>query len=185
MLAKRVRKQGTVVIMPPKPKGYLAVEADRILAEREARLKAAAIARAERVVPNRICYKEAFANWKPGDKIPTCPRCDAILPPGENHKCEGFVPKFVEHTPERKERWEARREAIRESRAPRPIVCSVCGEVMPEPEDGQWHWDAHEGRPEREHLAVDGEPDGDLDGYEDWCDEDESYVEDDGDPDWD
>ncbi len=171
--------------MPPKPKGYLAVEADRIVAEREARLKAAAIARAERPVPNRICYAEAFKDWKPGDKIPTCDRCHATLFPNENHKCEGFKPKYKEHDQESHERFEARREAIRKSRAARPIVCSVCGKEMPEPEDGQKHWDAHEGRPEREHLAVDGEPDGDLDGYEDWCDEDESYVEDDGDPNWD
>jgi hypothetical protein len=178
MLAKRPRAKGTVVTFAPKPKGCLAVEAERILAERKVRLRAAAITRAEREAPNRICYAEAFKDWKPGDKIPTCHRCSATLFPNENHKCEGFKPKYKEHDQELHERFEARRESIRESRAPCPIVCSVCGEEMPEPEDGQWHWDAHEGRPEREHLAVDGEPDGDMEGYEDepeddWCDEGE------------
>jgi hypothetical protein len=180
MIAKRPRAKGKVVTVAPVPKGYLAVEADRILAERQARLKAAAIARAERPVPNTICYKEAFANWKPGDKVPRCLRCDGVLHPGENHKCEGFVAKFKEHTEETHQRFEARREAIRESRPERRIVCSVCGEELPEPEDAEEHWYNHEGRPEREHYAVDGEHDGDLDGYEDEPEEDYCEGDDDG-----
>jgi hypothetical protein len=183
MIAKR--KPGTVWVPPPKPfkpLGYLAQEAEAFTREREARLKAAAIARAETEVPNRICYADtAFKDWKPGDKIPTCHRCDAILHPNENHKCPGFQPKYVQRTPERKERWEAQREAIHESRAGMcGVFCSECGEHLEDFEDGQWHWEDHQGKPERHHYAIDGEPDGDLEGYEDepeedYCEDDDGY----------
>ena len=49
-------------------------------------------------------------------RLPRCRRCDAILHAEENHKCEGFVPKYVEHDQEWHERWEQRRQEIRESR---------------------------------------------------------------------
>jgi hypothetical protein len=52
---------------------------------------------------------------------------------------------------------------------------------MPELEDAEWHWNDHEGRPEREHQAVNGDED-DLSGYEDEPEDD--YCEDDGDPMW-
>ncbi len=179
MIAKRERTRGIAVEAPVKPKGYLAVEADRILAEREERRKAAAIARAEREVPNTICYKEAFADWKPGDKVPRCNRCDGLLHPGENHKCEGYKPKYEVWSDERKELAAARREATREARQPNRIVCSVCGDEIPEYEDAEWHWEDHEGRPEREHHAVNGDED-DLSGYEDYDDGDYCEGDDDG-----
>jgi hypothetical protein len=71
---------------------------------------------------------------------------------------------------------------IRETRrAGRGVFCSECGVLLEDPEeDAQWHFEDHEGRPERNHYAVDGEHDGDLDGYddepeEDYCDEDDGY----------
>jgi hypothetical protein len=27
-------------------------------------------------------------------KVPKCKRCDGLLPPDENHVCEGYVPKY-------------------------------------------------------------------------------------------
>lgn len=97
------------------------------------------------------------------------------------HVCEGYKPQFVDHTPERKERWEAEREETRESRRQlKAVTCSVCGEILECPEDAEWHWEQHEGKPEREHYAIDGEPDGDLDGYEDEPEEDYCEGHDDG-----
>lgn len=176
----RERRRGVAVVLPAKPKGYLAVEAELILSEREERRQAEAQRRAARPVPNTVCYKETFADWKPGVRVPRCNRCDAILHPTENHKCDGYKPKYEVWTDERKERAKARREAIRESRPERVIVCSVCGEEIPEPEDAEQHWNDHEGRPERERYALDGEPDGDLDGYEDEPEEDYCEGDDDG-----
>lgn len=85
----------------------------------------------------------------------------------------------MEHTPERKERWEGKREEIRESR-PRGVYCSECNELLDCPEDAQWHFEDHGGKPERNHYALDGEPDGDLDGYDDepeddYCEDDDGY----------
>ena len=34
----------------------------------------------------------------------------------ENHKCEGFKPKYPEYTEERHRRWEEQREMIREAK---------------------------------------------------------------------
>ena len=51
---------------------------------------------------------------------------------------------------------------------------------MDDPEDAQWHWEDHEGKPERRHYAVDGEHDGDLDGYDDVPEEDHCEGDDDG-----
>ena len=109
--------------------------------------------------------------------------------PNDNHVCpvklgiEEFKPKYVEFTQERHERWEARRQEIRKSRESqrRKVVCSVCGEKMPEQEDAEQHWYAHEGRAEWEgDYALDGEPDGDLDGYDDEPEEHYCEGDDDG-----
>jgi len=45
-------------------------------------------------LPNRLCYPEAFKDWKPGMRVPHCKRCDGLLNPNENHECEGYVPKL-------------------------------------------------------------------------------------------
>jgi hypothetical protein len=47
-----------------------------------------------RPVPNKYCYPDLFKNWQPGMKVPKCKRCDGLLPPDENHVCEGYVPKY-------------------------------------------------------------------------------------------
>lgn len=183
MKAKRARTQGVIGTVE-EPSGFLADQAKQIQKQRQEQKLIAAATAKPFVMLNKHTYAWLYEQWKAngGGKLPKCERCREYTIHWDEpaHVCEGYKSQFVEHTPERKERWEAEREAIRESRAPRPIVCSVCREEMPEPEDGQWHWDAHEGRPEREHLAVDGEPDGDMEGYEDepeddWCDEDERW----------
>ena len=160
--------------------------AKKLLKERAEANAARREARANAPVPNYICYAWLFPNFDPKTgkgapkPLPKCEKCEGTIFPMEHHVCSGFEPKYVEHTPERHERWEAKREEIRESRPERRIVCSVCGEELPEPEDAEEHWYNHEGRPEREHYAVDGEPDGDLDGYEDEPEEDYCEGDDDG-----
>jgi hypothetical protein len=61
-----------------------------------------AAARAERPVPNYLCYPEAFkgrvdehGNWL-GGKVPKCRKCGGNLQPKENHVCPGFIPKYSE-----------------------------------------------------------------------------------------
>lgn len=163
----RERRRGVAVVLPAKPKGYLAVEAELILREREERRQAEAQRRAARLVPNTICYKEAFADWKPGVRVPRCNRCDAILHPNENHKCEGFTPKYVEHDEEWHERQEAkrgyaremreeRRQEIREARMEMIREARLNGELYGREDDG------HE----------------DDDGWE--CEDDGVYGDDDG-----
>jgi hypothetical protein len=181
-----VRPKGKIVYSSPV--NPIAEEAKKEQRQERLRLQTQRAERAARPVPNYICYAEAFKDydpktgrWKGGSRrLPKCRVCECTLHPQENHVCEGFTPKFKEHDKESHQRFEARREMIRESRPEPKIVCSVCGEEMPEWEDGQWHWEAHEGRPEREHYAIDGEPDGDLDGYDDEPEEDYCEGDDDG-----
>ena len=146
-------------------------------------------ARANAPVPNYICYAWLFPNFDPKTgkgapkPVPKCPKCEGTIFPMEHHDCPGFTPKYVEHTPEWKEKQEARREEIRESRRAerqRYPTCSVCGEEIEDFEAGQWHWEDHEGKPERERYALDGEHDGDLDGYDDEPEEDYCEGDDDG-----
>ncbi|MGA8215490.1 MAG: hypothetical protein WB799_17970 [Candidatus Sulfotelmatobacter sp.] len=113
----RPRKQGVVVTLPEtKPVG-LAVEAIKLLKEREQRLAADRARKAAIPVPNRIAYAEtAFKNWKQGMRVPRCLKCDGLLHPEENHQCEGFIPKYEVWDDERRERAEQRREDIREAR---------------------------------------------------------------------
>jgi hypothetical protein len=155
-------------------KKVLKERAEEAARRREARLNAP--------VPNYICYATtAFKNWKPGDKVPACIKCGGLLHRGENHKCEGFKPKFVERTEETKQRWEAKREEIRETRRMgRGVFCTECGDLLEDPEDAQWHAEDHGGKAQRNHYAVDGEPDGDLDGYDDEPEEDYCEGDDDG-----
>ena len=146
------------------PENSNVATAKKVLKERAEESARRREARANAPVPNYICYATtAFKNWKPGDKVPPCKKCGGLLHPGENHKCDGFQAKYYEYTPERKERWEAEREEIRDYW-----------------EDGQIHWDEHEGRPVKAHRVVDAEPDGDLDGYEDEPEEDYCEGDDDG-----
>jgi len=116
-------------------------EAHKAVVTEEVRLRTLRAKRRERPVPNRICYADtAFKNWKPGMRLPKCRRCDAILHPEENHKCEGFKPKYVEHDQEWHERQDARREEIRGAKHQRETpTCDWCGIELPEWED----YDAH------------------------------------------
>jgi hypothetical protein len=146
-----------------------------------------AAARALGPVPNYICYAWLFPNYDPKtgrgapSPLPECKKCDGIIHPQEHHDCPGFTPKFKEHTKESHERWEAEREEIRETRrALRGVFCTECGELMEDPEDAQWHAEDHGGKAYRELYAVDGEPDGDMEGYEDEPEEDYCEGDDDG-----
>jgi hypothetical protein len=141
------------------PKNPIADEAKKHQRQLQEERRAAAAKRAERPVPNYICYPALFegydpktCGWKPGysRKLPKCRVCECTLHPQENHVCDGFKPKYIEHDAEWHERMEARREMIREAKRN--------GLFFSEDED-------------------------DLSGYEDepeedWCDED------DGDPMW-
>jgi len=116
-------------------------EAHKAVVGERVRLQTQRAERRERPVPNRICYADtAFKNWKPGMRLPKCRRCDAILHPEVNHQCEGYKPKFAEHTEERSERYDARREEIREAKRQREVpTCKWCGIDLPEFDD----YDAH------------------------------------------
>jgi len=150
-----MRPKGVVVYRSPV--NPIAETAKRNQKQKQLQRQERAAARAARPVPNYICYPEAFKGYDPktgrwhGGRLPKCRVCECTLQPTENHKCEGFKPKYVEHDEEWHERWEARRQAIREAKRN--------GTFFSEDED-------------------------DLSGYEDEPEEDESYVEDDGDPMW-
>lgn len=140
-----MRPKGVVVYRSPKNPIVIAAEKHQRQLRLEKQERVAA--RKARPVPNRICYAEAFANWKPGQRLPRCRRCEAILQPEENHVCPGFQPKYVEHDEEWHERREAEREYAREARFEREVpTCDWCGIELPEWED----YDAHmtEGCPE-------------------------------------
>ena len=181
--------------MDAKPSGALWEQAKAILAKKaEAKVERQAKRDAE-PVPNWRCYPEAFpphlydpktGRWR-GGRLPKCRVCECTLQPTENHKCDGFKPKYVEHDQDWHDKQDARREEIRKSR-PRtydddgePIVmCDVCGERMYDPEDAHRHYEDHGGKPEDTRHTRDREPDGDLDGYDDEPEEDYCEGDDDG-----
>jgi hypothetical protein len=184
---KPQRAKGVVTYRSPVNPNILAAE--ELAKKKNEQRRERALARAAAPVPNYICYPAAFKDydpktgrWKGGSRrLPTCHVCGDNLPPMENHVCAGFTPKYVERTEETKQRWEAKREEIRETRrAQRGVFCTECGDLLEDPEHAQWHFEDHGGKPYREHYAVDGEPDGDLDGYEDEPEEDYCEGDDDG-----
>jgi hypothetical protein len=61
------------------------------------------VAQERKPLPNRLCYPEAFKDWKPGMRVPKCKRCSANLHPNENHVCEGYVPQLPARDPELRE----------------------------------------------------------------------------------
>lgn len=189
---KPKRAKGVIVTESVEPAWGLAEEAKTIQRQKKEASAARAERRANAPVPNWKCYPMVFkvgvnidanGQWL-GGRLPKCRVCEANLPPGEHHNCEGFTPKYVEHTQERRDRMDQRREEIRQQKLDEHMeypVCSVCGEEMPDYfTDGQWHWDMHEGRPVKNHFALDGEPDGDLDGYDDEPEDDYCEGDDDG-----
>ena len=171
--------------------GSIWAQAKAILAAKAEKSAARKAERDSRPVPNYICYPAAFPNFDPKtgrgapSPLPPCNVCGDRLQPMENHKCSGiWKPKYEVFTDKRKDRLEQRRDEIREVKRDEMCqvpVCSVCGEEIHDYwEDGQIHWDEHEGRPVKAHRAVDAEPDGDLDGYEDEPEEDYCEGDDDG-----
>jgi hypothetical protein len=190
----RPRTKGVMVSVQEKPSGALYEEAIANLKARKERSDARKAKRDAQPVPNWIAYRDIIfvvgknidekGNWL-GGKLPKCKKCGYILPPQEHHECSGFVPKFVEHDAEWHERQDAKREEIRESREDqrRKVVCSVCGEEMPEPEGAEQHYYScgEESRAVWEGgYDITGEHDGDLDGYEDEPEEDYCEGDDDG-----
>jgi len=151
----RARATGTIVTLPDKePTGFYADEAKAIQKQRQERSRARAEARANTPIPNYLCYRELFAGFDPkthryadgrSRRVPKCRVCECNLYPMEHHVCEGFKPKFVEHDEAWRERWEARREMIREAKRN--------GTFFSEDEDDL---SGYEDEPE-----------------EDWCDEDD------------
>ena len=138
----RIRRQGVVVMEPPKEMtvGNLVAEAKQILADK----KLASIERREsRPLTNKDTYRELYEKWLANGKgkIPTCRRCgDAVLHWNEPaHVCEGFKPKFVEHDDAWHEKQEARRAEIRASNQDRPKKCIVCHEVIRDYDDACYH----------------------------------------------
>lgn len=94
------------------PVNQKATEAKKDWKEEKLRLRTERAERRERPVPNRICYVEEFAKWRPGLPLPRCNRCDGTLFPEENHECPGFVKKYVDHDDE----WHAQAEVQRMER---------------------------------------------------------------------
>ena len=185
---KPQRAKGVVTYRSPVNPNILAAE--ELAKQKEEQRRERAAARAATPVPNWICYQNILffvgknvdekGNWL-GGLLPPCKRCGERIHPKDNHVCPGFTPKYVERTEETEQRWEAKREEIRETRrAQRGVFCTECGDLLEDPEDAQWHYEDHGGKPYREHYAVDGEPDGDLDGYEDEPEEDYCEGDDDG-----
>jgi hypothetical protein len=97
------------------------VEAKKVWVAEKNRLRTQRAERRERPVPNYLCYPDAFKLYDPktgrwhGGKLPRCERCKAFLQPEENHKCEGFVPQYIDHDDEWRERADARRAEQREA----------------------------------------------------------------------
>ena len=133
------------------PVNPIAEEAKQRQQQKQEQLAAERERRAARPVPNYLCYPEAFKLYDPktgrwhGGRLPKCRVCECTLQPTENHVCEGFKPKYVEHDEAWHERWEERREMIREAKRN--------GTFFSEDEDDL---SGYEDEPE-----------------EDWCDEDD------------
>jgi hypothetical protein len=149
-----VRAKGTIVTLPDKePSGFLVDEAKRLQQQRQER-KIVSGAKPPSPPPNWKCYPMIFVvgknidehgNWK-GGRLPRCRKCQGNLPPREHHVCPGFQPMFPTADPEeRRAKWEARREMIREAKRN--------GTFFSEDEDDL---SGYEDEPE-----------------EDWCDEDD------------
>jgi hypothetical protein len=169
------RRQGVVATMPDTTPVGLQVEAKKILAEREARLRADRARRSAIPVPNRICYATtAFLKWKPGDRIPKCRVCEGLLHPNDNHVCPGFTPKFVDHDEAWHQNQDSKRAEIKESNRNRPKKCSGCHEIIRDEDDARYHDEYCEIVPGGRRWYTDDDPIvGDNDGHE--CYED--YVE--------
>lgn len=150
-----MRPKGVVVTLPDKePTGSLYLEAKRRLKEREQRLAADRARRAAIPVPNYKCYPAAFVgriddkgNWLPGvsRKVPKCRVCEGLLHPNENHVCTGFVPKYVEHDDEWRERQDEKQLEIRVSKERELISCAGCHETIHDLDEARWH-DEHCGQ---------------------------------------
>jgi hypothetical protein len=120
MSEERARPQGKAVY--ESPVNPIAEEASAREREKEAQRAADRERRANRPVPDYICYPEAFKDydpetcgWKDGKarKLPKCRVCEGILFPQENHKCSGYRPKYSDVPPE--ERMDMRRASWEES----------------------------------------------------------------------
>jgi hypothetical protein len=95
------------------PVGPVLREAEQWLREREEAQAKKAEARANRPVPNYICYPEVWkgrvdnhGNWLDGvSRAPThCRRCGLYLGgPLDNHQCEGFMPQYPEWDAEKRQ----------------------------------------------------------------------------------
>jgi|ERR1035437_460871 hypothetical protein len=122
-----VKNMSTEQVYPMRPKGKIinrvkpvvsGAEPEQQQNQNQNQRPKGVITKVERKpLPNRLCYPDAFKDWKPGMRVPKCRVCEGVLYPEENHVCDGFKPKYEEWTEERSERWEERRAAIREAKA--------------------------------------------------------------------
>ena len=103
-------------------------------------------------LPNRLCYPDAFKNWKRGMRVPRCRVCKENLYPEENHVCEGYKPQlpFMDmsaHMERMQDQREEHHEASVNNRAERRkrglleyedeenlrrVTCPRCGEPVDE-----------------------------------------------------
>jgi hypothetical protein len=97
-----MRAKGKITyVSPPNP---VAEEAAQWYKEQEEARKQKAEARANRPLLNKHTYAWLYEAWKPGEKLPTCNRCEAILQWDEPaHVCPGFEPKYVDWDAEKRE----------------------------------------------------------------------------------
>jgi len=193
-----MRPKGVIVYKTPKPAFKIAppVETgERQEPEQPQRPKGVLVKGDRPKPPNYICYPMLFGpgmpydfdpktlTWRDGKakRVPKCRVCDGLIHPMENHACEGFKPKYVDHDDAWHERQEAKQEEIRASKE-HVIRCGGCGDALEDEDDARWHDEHCERDPDswrRGHYALNGDED-DLSGYEDEPEEDYCEGDDDG-----
>jgi hypothetical protein len=96
-------------------------------------------------LPNRLCYPDAFKDWKPGMRVPKCKKCGGNLQPNENHACPGYIEQLpFKDMPAHIERMQDQREEHHELIANgrslrRKPECKRCGEPLLNEEHAMQH----------------------------------------------
>jgi hypothetical protein len=147
-----MRPQGKVLFDDTLVPNPIVDEAKKQQRQKQELIRLRREARPERPLLNKDRYPEMYAKWLKWypsgyGKQPKCPVCReaTIFWNEEAHECPGFSPMYQEHDQAWQDRWEARREMIREAKRN--------GTFFSEDEDDL---SGYEDEPE-----------------EDWCDEDD------------
>jgi hypothetical protein len=125
-----MRPSGTILFDDSLTTHPVVEDAKRSQKQKQEQKRIDAIARANRPLLNKHTYPELYERWKAngGGRLPVCRRCREYTIQWNEpaHVCEGYKPQFVDaevieeriqaRQAERRERWEAQREAIREAK---------------------------------------------------------------------